>query len=95
MRPSTILYGVLQLAVFAGVIWLNEAMRADTGEAMEGPAIAVVAIGLAALATAIVYWAIEIAKRLLGVTKVLPRPVNRPGAFDALRPRDRRELEDH
>jgi hypothetical protein len=95
LRLSTILYGTLQLGVLAGVIWMNEAMRRDTGSAMEGPAVGLLAIGLAAIATAIVYWTIEITKRLLGITKELPKPVDRPGAFDALRSRGPARLEDH
>ena len=84
VRLSTILYGLMQIAILFGVIMFNQSMATETGQAMGGAAVGFMALGFAAVATAIVYWSIEGVKRLMGKPRSPPMIPPR-GAFDNLR----------
>lgn len=80
-----IIYLIVQVSILAGAIWLNEDMKAATGEGVSGLAVAVLAVGVAAFVTAIIYWSIEGVRWFLGKPRnpplIPPTPV-----FDNLKP---------
>lgn len=67
-------YYALQIAVFAGLIWLNEAMKADGEPGLPLGGLFIIWIGVAAIATAIVYWSLEGLKKLF-IPKYRIRPL--------------------
>ena len=84
MRLSTVLYGLMQIAILGAVAWLAVRQAATGGPPINWMGVWLIGIGLAAVATAIVYWVIEGVKRLLGKPRSLPVIPPR-GAFDNLR----------
>ena len=91
MKIRQIAYGAMQVAIVGGVVvWNFEA----NPEPVQPAAAIFVGVGLAVIATAIVYWTGEGIKRLLGRPRSPPL-VPPKSAFDSLRlPKRQRRIDE-